>query len=122
MAEAEERRGCSHLEELRKTAGGLGVHRTGCEKGHHRVLVQESHRKDSVAREAHRMDFVVQGAHRMEMAQMAHHKEMARVVHRKQTVQVVRRTETEQAAVHRKAIVHGMVEHRSGLKAEDQKA
>ena len=128
-------RGCNHPEELRKVAGDLEGHHTGCEG--HRIDLEGRHRETvgpvvlrtgTVVQEGHRMETAVQEEHHMEMALVVHHKETGQGVHHREKVQGARRRATEQEVVRRKAIVQEVVlpgekeGHRNGLKEEDQKA
>lgn len=128
-------RGCSHPEELRKVAGDLEGHHTGCEG--HRIDLEGRHRETvglavlrtgTAVREGHRMETAVQEGRHMEMALVVHHKETGQEVHHREKVQGVRHRATEQEVVRRKAIVQEVVlpgekeGHRIGLKEEDQKA
>ena len=131
-------RGCSHPEELRRVAGGLEGHRTGCEEGHRKVIDREERHRETagpvvlrtgtVVQEGHRMETVVREGHHMEMAQVARRKETGQGVHHREKEQGVRHRATEQEVVRRKAIVQEVVlpgekeGHRIGLKEEDQKA
>lgn len=117
--------GCSHPEELRKVAGDLEGHHTGCEG--HRIDLEGRHRETAglavlrtgtAVREGHRMGTAVQEGRHMEMALVVHHKETGQGVHHREKVQGVRRRATGQEVV-----LPGEKEgHRIGLKAEDQKA
>lgn len=133
--EVAEHHGCSRPEERRihKVAGGPAERCIDSEGGI--AVDQEEHRTERVLRKgtvvqvAHRKETAVQVAHRMGIVvQEAHHMEMAREAHRKETAQGAHRRETELEAAHRKAIVQeavvlgGKEGHRTGLKAEGQKA
>ena len=128
-------RGCSHPEELRRAAGDLEGHHTGCEG--HRIDLEGRHRETAgpvvlrtgtAVQEGHRMETVVREGHHMEMAQVARRKETGQGVHHREKEQGVRHRATEQEVVRRKAIVQEVVlpgekeGHRIGLKAEGQKA
>lgn len=126
--------GCSRPEErrIRKAVGGPAERCVDSEGG--MAVDQEEHhmervlRKGIVVQVARRMETVVQEGHHMEMAREVHHKETVQGVHRREKEQEARRRATELGAVHRKAIVQeavvlgGKEGHRTGLKAEGQKA
>lgn len=132
--EVAEHHDCSHPEvrRIRKVVGGL-AERCIDSEGDRAVDREEHHtervlRKGIVVQVAHRMETVVQEEHRMEMVREVHHKETVQGVHRREKEQEARRRATELGAVHRKAIVQeavvlgGKEGHRTGLKAEGQKA
>ena len=105
-------RGCNHPEELRKAAGDLVGHHTGCEG--HRIDLEGRHREiaglvvlrtGTVVQEGHRMETAVQEGRHMEMARAVRHKETAKGVHHREKEQGVRRRATEQEAVRHRAIV-----------------
>jgi len=129
------RRGCNHPEELRKAAGDLEGHHTGCEG--HRIDLEGRHRETAglvvlrtgtVVQGEQRKEIAVREGHHMERAQVVHRKETGRGVHHREKEQGVRRRATEQEAVHRKAIVQEVVlpgekeGHHIGLKEDGQKA